>query len=191
MDEPIMNAADAVRELGALPMPVGPEPQSRSILDRARDALDARMTKDDLRLVLENVINYAAGLEAERHVTNEALDDAVKELRERQQREALVADFVAKRAEYITAIRNCHPDNGHDYDRWQGHAAARRQLAELLGMRVAWPPEDAASVANPADKLTRLLAPTQALREVPDGEHYRVVHHDYRTSHDMPETGGA
>jgi hypothetical protein len=58
---------------------------------------------------------------------------------ELEQREAVVAEFVAKRAEYITAIRNCHPDNDHDYDRWQGHAEARRQLSELLGLPVAWP----------------------------------------------------
>ncbi|WP_143671865.1 hypothetical protein [Streptomyces caniscabiei] len=120
-------------------MPVVPVPQPRSVLDRARDALGARMTKDDLRLVLENVVTYAAALEAqrerrrvrlvalqndalsmrgslspngedskvpfalgetltpavdwliarvaeleaERHVTNEALDEAVQELRRR------------------------------------------------------------------------------------------------------------
>jgi hypothetical protein len=58
---------------------------------------------------------------------------------------AKVAEFVAARAEYITAIRNCHPDNGHDYDRWQGHAAARRQLAETLGLPVAWPAKEVTS----------------------------------------------
>lgn len=105
--------------------------------------------------------------------------------------ERIVAEFVADRAGYIVAIRNCHPDNGHDYDRWQGHAAARRQLAEALGLPVAWPPEDDVSVAKSADKLTALLAPTQALREVPDGEHAAWVRHSYRTPHDLPETGGA
>lgn len=131
--------ADAVAAQGALPMPAGAEPKQRTILDRARAALRARMAKDDLRLVLENVIAYAADLEAEhdklvrwhledgqsldrlqhmvaglkaqqekddaeyaeviaerdraletvaelraeRHTTNEALDDAVQELRRR------------------------------------------------------------------------------------------------------------
>ncbi len=64
-----------------------------------------------------------------------------------------------------------------------------------------------------ADGITRLTAPTQALqepieedvrpqvqklrallagqREVVDGEHYAVVHHDYHNGRDMPETGGA
>jgi hypothetical protein len=41
-----------------------------------------------------------------------------------------------------------------------------------------------------ADKLTQLLAPAQALREVPDGEHYPAVHHAYRLGHDLPEPGG-
>lgn len=36
---------------------------TRTMLDHARDALGARMAKDDLRLVLENVITYAATLE--------------------------------------------------------------------------------------------------------------------------------
>lgn len=48
----------------ALPMPVGTEPKPRTMLDRARDALNARMAKDDLRLVLGNVITYAAHAEA-------------------------------------------------------------------------------------------------------------------------------
>ncbi|MEU2443506.1 hypothetical protein ABZ588_08300 [Streptomyces althioticus] len=47
----------------ALPMPVGPERKSRGVLDRARDAVDARMSKDALRHVLQNVISYAARLE--------------------------------------------------------------------------------------------------------------------------------
>lgn len=97
---------------------------------------------------------------AERHSTNESLDEAIQALREKEQREAVVAGFVAARAEYITALRNCHGDNTSDYDRWQGHAAARRQLAELLGLPVAWPPEDA-SATVPAAKLAALLAPSE------------------------------
>lgn len=47
--------------------------------------------------------------------------------------------FIGERAEYITAIENCGPDNHADYDRWQGHAEARRNLAQTLGLPVAWP----------------------------------------------------
>ncbi|MGW5130396.1 hypothetical protein [Streptomyces sp. NPDC004135] len=72
------DAADAVRELGALPVPVGVKPlaaegRARTMLDHAREALNARMVKDDLRLVLENVITYAA----ERQDENEKLRDHI------------------------------------------------------------------------------------------------------------------
>lgn len=50
-----------------------------------------------------------------------------------------VAEFCAQRAEYITSILNCHPDNAHDYYRWQGHAESRRQLSARIGLPVAWP----------------------------------------------------
>lgn len=39
-----------------------------------------------------------------------------------------------------------------------------------------------------ADKLTRLFAPTQALREDP---HDGPLHHSYRVGRDLPESGGA
>ncbi|MEU8717518.1 hypothetical protein [Streptomyces sp. NPDC048663] len=67
------------------------------------------------------------------------LQERVAEL---EAREELVAKFVAGRAGYIVSIRNCHPDNSHDYDRWQGHAESRRQLSELLGLPVGWPSKD-------------------------------------------------
>ncbi|MCX4605409.1 hypothetical protein OG402_33630 [Streptomyces anulatus] len=52
-----------------------------------------------------------------------------------------VTVFCAQRAEYVTSILNCHPDNAHDYYRWQGHAESRRQLSQSLGLPVAWPAE--------------------------------------------------
>jgi hypothetical protein len=69
-----VTTAAAVAAQGALPVPVGvkplaPQGQPRTMLDRARDALNARMTKDDLRLVLENVITHA-----------DALNDRIAEL---------------------------------------------------------------------------------------------------------------
>lgn len=54
---------------------------------------------------------------------------------------AKVAEFVAERAEVVTAGRNCHPDNHSERGRWQGHAEARRVLAVALGQPVAWPAE--------------------------------------------------
>ncbi|MFD7185545.1 hypothetical protein ACFV90_36985 [Streptomyces sp. NPDC059904] len=72
----------------------------------------------------------------------ELLDELAAVRAERDEARAqlsTVAEFVAKRAEVITAINNCHPNNAHDYNRWQGHAEARRQLAQQLGLPVAWP----------------------------------------------------
>ena len=110
------------------------------------------------------------------HEENARLRERIAEL---EQQASLVSEFVAARAEYITAIRNCHPDNGHDYDRWQGHAAARRQLAEVLALPVAWPPEDSASVKKSADKLARLL----------EDPHDGPLAHTYRLGRDLPEMG--
>ncbi|WP_420100161.1 hypothetical protein [Corynebacterium sp.] len=46
-----------------------------------------------------------------------------------------VAAFINKRPEYITAL-NASRDTDADYMRWQGHAGARRQLAQELGWTV-------------------------------------------------------
>jgi hypothetical protein len=109
---------------------------------------------------LESLRSQVEALLVERHSTNESLDTAIRALREKEQREAAVAEFVAARAEYITALRNCNGDNTSDYDRWQGHAAARRQLAEVLGWPVAWPAEDPSATVS-AEKLAALLAPSE------------------------------
>ena len=184
-----------------LPMPVGPVPQL-SELERLRlrvDEVERAYTFDTAALK-----RRIAELEAERHTTNEALDDAVQALSEKAKREAAVAEFVAARAEYITALRNCHGDNTSDYDRWQGHAAARRQLAELLGLPVAWPVEDASvtvsraltpvaalreDVSPQVEKLRTLLAGQRSAVEDP---HDSPLYHDYKgPGRDFPELGGA
>lgn len=170
MSEPITSLPDAVAAMGALPMPVGAEPRTLDVVEEELTGANLALYEEELenarlRLALKSAqrgrrelraeVQFlepsrarwrkacidaegerdllkarVAELEAERHSTNEALDDAVQELRARD-------------------------------------------------------------VEQSADKLTRLLAPTQALREVPDGEHYAVTHHDYRVGHDLPETGGA
>ncbi|MER6778411.1 MULTISPECIES: hypothetical protein [unclassified Streptomyces] len=53
-----------------------------------------------------------------------------------------VAAFCAQRAEYVTNLRNCSPTNDRDYYRWSGHAEARRQLSQRLGLPVGWPAGD-------------------------------------------------
>lgn len=133
-----------------LPVPVGSEPQDDPIAaGRSLDLLalmDERVASK-VSPVLAAVLDEAeslrarvAELEAERHVTNEALDDAVQELR----------TSYAERAQ-----RETHP----------GRRQAWRMLAQA---------EESERVANAlltpeasrsADKLTALLAPTQALQE--------------------------
>ncbi|MER7623878.1 hypothetical protein [Streptomyces sp. NPDC126503] len=65
-----------------------------------------------------------------------------------------VAKFCAARAEYVDNINNCSPSNDRDYWRWNGHAEARRQLSQLLGLPVAWPAEDAATPITDGNPLT-------------------------------------
>lgn len=89
-------------------------------------------TADADRALVEHAAEDLAALLAEL----ERRDERIAEL-ERQA--AVVAEFVAARAEYITAIYGCH--DSADYSRWQGHAESCRQLAELLGLPVAWPAE--------------------------------------------------
>jgi hypothetical protein len=47
-----------------------------------------------------------------------------------------VREFCAERAEYVTTLKQCTQADA-DYYRWQGHAEARRQLSERLGLPVA------------------------------------------------------
>ena len=60
---------------------------------------------------------------------------------------------------------------------------AWEQVAEVLGVEL---PTDR-SVDASVDKLTRLLAPTQALRE----DDPNRLRHDYRLGRDLPGMGGA
>lgn len=58
----------------------------------------------------------------------------------------IVEGFITERAEYITALENCAPDNSADYWRWQGHAESRRQLLVML----PWPPDN-----DDAERISR------------------------------------
>jgi len=51
--------------------------------------------------------------------------------------------------------------------------------------------EPITNVEDAVAELGALPVPQGPGFEVPDGEHYAVVHHDYRLSHDLPESGGA
>lgn len=101
------------------------------ILDRAQNALGARMAKDDLRLVLENVIAYAAGLEAERHSTNESLSEAAEALRMQRDR---IAELEAAPT---TIYRAEHPDSGITLGHYGTEPAARAHCEATE--RRSWP----------------------------------------------------
>lgn len=145
MSEPITSVEAAVRELGALPMPAGPEAQALSaerlaeIAARAdaatagpwctdgaeiyqgteyifdaewigetcrvdgdggkADAVFVAHARADVPALLvdnERLLARVAELEAERHSTNEALDDAVQALRLRNTQRGDVAQLVER-----------------------------------------------------------------------------------------------
>lgn len=134
-----------------------------------------------------------AALRAERHVTNEALDDAVQALRARRDDEpgglyppAMpwarlmdhedLADFLDELA--AAAIANV--DAGAALAEVEKACGTWRLIAEA---------QYGHNTAPGPDAMTRTFVPVQALRE-PEGEHYAAVHHDYRISHDLPQAGG-
>jgi len=52
-----------------------------------------------------------------------------------------VLDFINQRSEYVQAARGGPMGNNDaDYQRWQGHMEARRQLASALGYTVPYQP---------------------------------------------------
>ncbi|MFE2073661.1 hypothetical protein [Streptomyces misionensis] len=116
-----------------------------------------------------------AELLAERHSTNEALSDAAEALREQRDRIAdLEAELYTERAQHRTTLeqRNAHA----------------QELLALRGGRSAPYTATAEAHAQMREGLTRYFSGKE---EAAEGEHYAVVHHDYRVSHDLPPLGGA
>lgn len=128
-----------------------------SILDRARAALRARMAKDDLRLVLENVIAYAADLEAEHdklvrwHLEDgqslDRLQHMVAGLKDQQEKDdAEYAAVIAERDRYQLAWQSARfraqaygegvLRHVADRDAWKGWCKqAEARVSELLAER--------------------------------------------------------
>ncbi|MET8297432.1 hypothetical protein ABZW02_25740 [Streptomyces sp. NPDC005180] len=88
-----------------------------------------------------------------------------------------VTGFCAQRAEYVTNLRNCNPNADHDYYRWSGHAAARRQLSQLLGLPVGWPNEE-----NPTAVAEPIVGTTRELTQKTEDPHSSLLHHEYKTA---------
>ncbi|MFE2556029.1 hypothetical protein ACFXGT_08325 [Streptomyces sp. NPDC059352] len=122
-----------------------------------------------------------------------------------------VAGFCAKRAEYVTNLRDCN-GNDADYYRWTGHAEARRQLSQMLGLPVAWPAKDKAEPApqRQAEEPTEpgpwgdpiAYGPTgvrcgcgkdahsnltPCRPDSPEDPHDSPLHTNYAVPHDLPE----
>lgn len=74
------------------------------------------------------------------------------------------------------------------------HASSDVVLAEvedtIARWRVIGEAQHGHNTAPGPDAMTRSFSPVASLRE-PDGEFHGALHHDYRVSHDLPETGGA
>lgn len=167
MSEPVTSLPEAVAALGALPVPQGPEPQALSesaelAAFRALELcdLDGRVSascedpehptwlrkQDDKRGCPWCRVGE---LEAERHVTNEALDDAVQALR--VDRAAMVCRECNAPVMWVEGANDSWWN--HTQPAEDGHSIVPRPLLR-------------ASADVSADRLTRMLAPTQALREV-------------------------
>jgi hypothetical protein len=232
-DEVLVSLAD-LAELGivgsafALPMPVGPVP--RSELDQARDdvmgACLARWEEEQdnarLRLALASAKRgrsqlraKVAELLAERHSTNEALDDAVQALRaDRAESEpprirkhhpdcaAVVQagapctcppDFTGEDPDDLANEDGCTcPDTGrgepHDVDCPQADAPGPYDaVLPAVGSGSPDMRELRAALTGSPDAITRQIAPLQALREDP---HDSPLHHNWRLGRDLPEMGG-
>lgn len=130
---------------------------------------------DDLSWCLEMIAKFrarVAELEAERHVTNEALSDAAVALRANRDR---IAELEALTPAAIQTCRVC----GAGYSLGQPCATCEFQA------RMA---AETASSERPVDGLTAAFSPVASLREDP---HDSPLHHPYLLSHDLPETDGA
>ncbi|QDN57337.1 hypothetical protein [Streptomyces sp. S1D4-20] len=177
-DEVLVSLAE-LAELGitgsafALPMPIGPV--LRSELDQARDdvvgACLARWEEEQenarLRLALASAKRGRSRLRvqvsellAERHSTNEALDDAVQALRAGR-------DEPAK-----------GPSADESADRLTAFFAPTQVLRE----------EPVAEAVTPRVQAMRALLDGQ--RAAVEDPHDGPLYHSYRVPRDLPETGG-
>jgi hypothetical protein len=116
---------------------------------------------ETLTPAVEWLINRVAELEAERHSTNEALDDAVQALRA-DRAEPAKGPSAAESADKLTAL-----------------FAPTQVLRE----------ESYAEAATPRVQAMRALLDGQ--RAAVEDPHDGPLYHSYRVSRDLPETGGA
>lgn len=64
------------------------------------------------------------------------LDAANARVEELERQHAKAVAFIYERAQFIQILRNYRGEDNGDYIRWQGHAEARRVLAESMGIEL-------------------------------------------------------
>lgn len=98
--------------------------------------LDSDTCSDDYKARYGHQITEIVGLsdaDAEFIAAARSLvPDLVAEIDRLQAQADVMHRCIAERPQFLTAIKNCAPDNDSDYWRWQAHAEVRRQLAESL-----------------------------------------------------------
>ncbi|MEV7154848.1 hypothetical protein AB0N77_09515 [Streptomyces misionensis] len=125
-----------------------------------------------------------AELLAERHSTNEALDDAVQELRARRNE---FVPYVSRPLPPRDAVC-ARPGCGHSgADHHHGDTKCWANLPRTRQRNGAW---SAVPICDCSGFVASAEAPGERGARA-EGEHYAVVHHDYRVSHDLPPLGGA
>ncbi|TGZ14681.1 hypothetical protein DV517_61640 [Streptomyces sp. S816] len=149
-----------------------------------------------------------AELELERHSTNEALDDAVQELRARRDEGASHVSRPLPPRDAVCARPGCgHSGESHhrgDTKCWAILPRTRQRDGVWSAVRICdcsgfvasmgVPSEEqdqaaeleAASVDRSVEKLTRLLAPSPV-----EDPHDSPLHHRYVLGRDLPPMGGA
>lgn len=145
------ETSDAVAELGALPVPAGPEPLPLSVeQERKIRSLDLLALMDDqVAPVVSGHLAALLGeidrLRVERHSTNEALSDAAEALRRQRDR---ISELEALTPAAIQTCRKCGA--GYTYGEACNTCIFQEQMAAEL------------------DGITRAIVPVQALREDED-----------------------
>ncbi|KOG21759.1 hypothetical protein ADK36_12295 [Streptomyces viridochromogenes] len=216
------------RYIGGAGMHAWERPTDEQVKDRMLARRAARFTSHTEHLATLSVARtedllaaegQVAELLKERHVTNEALDDAARALREQRDRIAELDALTAAATEfrvwepgYGLYIRRAPGAEGFAILEARRTSQGRRAWT-TSGLRYTvvlsdeelfcWPDAESAVAEarrvlpgavvreDEPDAITRQMAPSQALRDVPDGEHYAYVHHGYGKGRDLPETGGA
>jgi hypothetical protein len=182
----VAHAAETIRARWERDVASDPQTEAAQALEDTCQLLDPEVAAE-----LGRLRTQVADLLAERHSTNEALDDAVQALR--------------ANAEQALPWAHAMPDGDlHGFlddmvsaamGRWRSDPEVpdRVVLADIEKACADWrtPGEGYRSDPEDApDAVTQAFVPVASLRE-PDGEFHGALRHSYRVSHDLPETGGA